>query len=64
VGDIVEEVFSSCRVVTELVAQDAESPWGVAESKGDGVRRESLDEKAPKSFVVFVQGFLWVQEEA
>jgi hypothetical protein len=64
VGDIIEEVFPFCGVVTELVAEDAESPWGIAESTSDGVRREILDEEAAESFVVFVQGFLWVKEEA
>ena len=64
VGDIIEEVFPFCRVVTELVAQDAERPWGIAESKSDGVRRESLYEEAAESFVVFMQGFLRVEEEA
>jgi hypothetical protein len=64
VGDIIEEVLPFCGVVTELVAQDAESPWGIAESTSDGVRRESLDEEAAESFVVFVQGFLRVKEEA
>ena len=64
VGDIIEEVLPFCGVVTELVAQDAESTWGIAESTSDGVRRESLDEEAAESFVVLVQGFLWVKEEA
>jgi len=64
VGDIVEEVFPFCGVVTELVAEDAERPWGIAESTSDGLRREALDEEASESFVVFVQGFLWVEEEA
>lgn len=63
VGDIIEEVFPFCRVVTELVAEDAESTRGIAESTSDGVRREFLDEEAAKSFVVFVQGFLWMKEE-
>jgi hypothetical protein len=64
VGDIIEEVFPFCGVVTELVAEDAERPWRIAESTSDGVRRESLDEEAAESFVVFVQGFLRVKEEA
>ena len=64
VGDIVEEVLPFCGVVTELVAEDAESTRGIAESTSDGVRREALDEEAAESFVVFVQGFLRVKEEA
>jgi len=64
VGNIIEEVFPFCGVVTELVAQDAESPRGIAESTSDGVRRESLNEEAAESFVVFVQSFLRVKEEA
>jgi hypothetical protein len=64
VGDIIEEVFPFCRVVTELVAEDAESTRGIAELTSDGVRREFLDEEAAESFVVFVQGFLRVKEEA
>ena len=64
VGDIIEEVFPFCGVVTELVAEDAERPWGIAESTSDGVRRKFLDEEAAESFVVFVQGFLRVKEEA
>ena len=64
VRDIIEEVFPFCRVVTELVAEDAESTRGIAESTSDGMRRESLDEEAAEGFVVFVQGFLWVKEEA
>jgi hypothetical protein len=64
VGDIIEEVFPFCGVVTELVAQDAESPWGIAESTSHRVRGELLDEEASESFVVFVKGFLWVKEEA
>jgi hypothetical protein len=64
VGDIVEEAFPFCRVVAELVAKDAKSPWGIAESMSHRVRRESLDEEATEGFVVFVQGFLRVKEEA
>ena len=64
VGDIIEEVFPFCGVMTELVAQHAESPWGIAESTSHRVRREPLDEEAAESFVVFVQGFLRVKEEA
>jgi hypothetical protein len=64
VGDIIEEVFSLCRVVAKLVAEDAESPWGIAESTSHGVRREFLDEEAAEGLVVFVQGFLRVKEEA
>ena len=64
VGDIVEEVFPFCGVVTDLVAEDAESTGGIAESTSDGLRREALDEEAAESFVVFVQGFLRMKEEA
>ena len=64
VGDIIEEVFPFCRVVAELVAEDAESTWGIAESTSDGMRRQFLDEEAAESFIVFVQGFLWMKEEA
>ena len=63
-GDIIEEVFSFCGVVTELVTEDAESSCGIAEATSDGVRREFLDEEAAESFVVFVPGLLRVKEEA
>src|SRR4030042_30036 len=63
-GDIIEEVFPFCRVVTELVAEDAERPWRIAEPTSDGVRRKFLHEEAAESFVVFVKGFLWGKEEA
>jgi hypothetical protein len=64
VGDISEEVLPFCGVVTELMAEDAESSCGIAEATSDGVRRELLDEEAAESFVVFVPGLLRVKEEA
>ena len=64
VRDIIEEMLPFRGIVTELVAEDAESPRGIAESTSDGVRREFLDKEAAEGFVVFVKGFLWMKEEA
>ena len=54
---------SSIRVLAELMAQDAESAWAIAEAPGRLGRAESLDEIGPQGFVLPVGGVLGHEED-
>jgi hypothetical protein len=49
--------------VTELMAQDAERTWRIAETGGDLVGGELFDEIGAEGFVLAVQGVLGSEEE-
>ena len=51
-------------VATELMAQDAEGAWGIAEGARGLVRRHVSDEEGAKGFVHTLLWVAWSQEKA
>ncbi len=51
-------------LAAELAAQDAEGPWGIAESTGHLLGRKSLDKEGAEGFVLAVRGRLGFEEES
>ena len=51
------------RVVAELITQDAEGAWGIAEAAGDVGGGLVLDEVSTEGFVLALHGELRGQEE-
>jgi len=60
---LAEESSAFIRVVSELMAEDAEEAWGVAEAAGDVCRGLLIDEVSTESFVLALQGELRGEEE-
>ncbi len=57
-----EEVAS--RILAELMDQDAEASWGIAEAVGSLITGQSLDELGAERFVLAMGGVGWFEEDA
>ena len=60
---LAEERGAFLRVVAELITQDAEGAWGIAEAAGDVGGGLFLDEVSTEGFVLALHGELRGEEE-
>jgi hypothetical protein len=60
---LTEEGGAFLRVMAELITQDAEGTWGIAEAAGHVGGRLLFDEVSTQGFVLALQGELGRQEE-
>jgi len=60
---LAEEGSAFQGIVAELIAEDAEGAWGVAEASGDVGGGLVIDEEGTEGFVLALQGELGGKEE-
>src|SRR5271157_5490652 len=58
-----KEAATFSAIVAELVTQDAEGAWGIAETVGDFCRRQLLHEINAQGFVLALGSGIWGAEE-
>jgi hypothetical protein len=60
---LAEEAGAFLRVVAELITQDAEGTWGIAEAAGDVGGRLLVEEVSAEGFILALHGELGGEEE-